>query len=400
LPNIAYHERSQDKDNLWYDYAAASTALNGLGRFAESQKYLYQASLIIDSSAKNKKAELCRIYSELYRMQGDYKKAFIYLDSASDLEIEFVNEDHSRLIAETTEKFQTEKREQQNKLLVAQVNSQKLQKRNVIIVAIAIALLALLVAIGLWQKQKANKSLQAKNEIINRQVNKLHELNQEKNSLISIVSHDLANPFGVISVWAQVLKQGGSQLNADEKEALQQIQNSAANGRQLIDSILDVEKASTGNIEMKLEPLECKKVISDVVQEMQPMAQKKQQQILFEGDTVSILSDKKVLSRICENLVSNAIKYSAEGKTIFVQVKDVNENAVLTVKDEGTGIAEDELPLLFTKYSRLSSKTTGGEKSTGLGLSIVKRLVTELNGKIVAESTVGKGSSFTVTIPK
>lgn len=400
LPNIAYHLSRGEKNDLWYDYSAAATALNGLKRFDEAKNYLEWGTTILDSTAKTKLAETYRIYSELYRLQGNYKLAFEYLNMASDTEIEFINEDNSRIIAETKEKFETEKKEQQNQLLSEQVAHQKLQKRSIIILAIGAGLIALLVAIGLWQKQKANKSLQSKNEIINRQVSKLHELNQEKNSLISIVSHDLANPFGVIRVWAQVLKQGGSQLNAEEQEALQQIQSSAANGRQLIDNILDIEKAGTGNIEMKLEQVELKKLIGTVVQKMQPMANEKHQQIYFAGEDISMLSDKNILSRICENLISNAVKYSPEGKVIAVSLKDENNNAVITVKDEGIGIAEDELPLLFTKYSRISSGTTGGEKSTGLGLSIVKRLVTELNGKTTAQSTLGKGSTFTVFIPK
>ena len=400
LPNIEYHLSKGAKNDLWYDYSAAATALNGLKRFDESKNYLDLATTLLDSTAKTKLAETYRVYSELYRMQGNYQLAFEYLDRASDMEIEFINEDNSRIIAETKEKFETEKKEQQNELLTAQVGQQKLQKRNITIIAVAIALLASLIGVLLWQKQRANKKLQSKNDIINRQINKLNELNQEKNSLIGIVSHDLANPFGNINVWTQVLQRNSDGLSEKQQEAIRHIKDSTGYGQQLIRSILDVEKASAGDLQMNLELVELQDLIVSVVAGKQKIALAKNQQILFEGAAINLMTDRQMISRICDNLISNAIKYSQPEKNIYVSLREENNNAIIEVKDEGVGIPEHELPLLFSKYSRISSRPTAGEESTGLGLSIVKRLVEELNGKIYVESVEGKGTEFTVSLKK
>jgi signal transduction histidine kinase len=115
---------------------------------------------------------------------------------------------------------------------------------------------------------------------------------------------------------------------------------------------------------------------------------------------VFIISDKNLLSRIFENLLSNAIKFTPAGKNVWLSVAEENDAIRIQVKDEGIGIAKDELHRLFSKYSKLSSTTTDGEKSTGLGLSIVKRIVDELNGSVYCESENGKGSLFTVVLKK
>jgi signal transduction histidine kinase len=101
-----------------------------------------------------------------------------------------------------------------------------------------------------------------------------------------------------------------------------------------------------------------------------------------------------------ENLLSNAIKYTSTGKNVWISVSDEKDAVSIIVRDEGVGIQPDELPHLFSKYSKISSQPTNGEASTGLGLAIVRRICEELNGQISCESTPGAGSVFTVVLKK
>jgi signal transduction histidine kinase len=115
---------------------------------------------------------------------------------------------------------------------------------------------------------------------------------------------------------------------------------------------------------------------------------------------VYFLSDRQLLGRMLENLLSNAIKYTTTGKNVWLSVSEEKDAVSLKVRDEGVGIQPDELPHLFAKYSKISSRPTNGESSTGLGLAIVKRICEELNGQISCESSPGIGSVFTVVLKK
>ena len=103
--------------------------------------------------------------------------------------------------------------------------------------------------------------------------------------------------------------------------------------------------------------------------------------------------------QVLENLVSNAVKYSPPGKNIFVRLKRHAEAVRVEVQDEGPGLSAEDQKKLFGKFARLSAKPTGGEHSTGLGLSIVKKMVEAMNGRVWCESELGRGATFIVEFP-
>jgi signal transduction histidine kinase len=240
------------------------------------------------------------------------------------------------------------------------------------------------------------------NDLIKLQNQKLATLNYEKNSLISIVSHDLASPFSSIKMWSQVLQNGTNDFNADQKMAVERIGQSANRGELLIQRILDIEKAETNRQAIQLESFELNECLLSVIGDFKPTADSKQIKIHFTNTSADcrVVSDKQLIGRIMENLLSNAIKFTASGKNIWVSTEQSDEQVCIIVSDEGVGIEKDELPYLFQKYSSISSRSTNGETSNGLGLAIVLRLVNELNGSIHCESEPGKGSVFTVYIKK
>jgi signal transduction histidine kinase len=117
-----------------------------------------------------------------------------------------------------------------------------------------------------------------------------------------------------------------------------------------------------------------------------------------------VLADKQAFWQVLDNFISNAVKYSPRGKNVWVRTlsrRDESGNLVgrLEVQDEGPGISESDMKKLFGKFARLSARPTGGEHSTGLGLSIVKKMVEAMNGKVWCESELGKGATFIVELP-
>ena len=340
--------------------------------------------------------------SKLYFRKGDYKNAYDFQQKWYSIDTSLVNAGTNETIAGLQERFNAKQREQDNKLLQAEVEKAQFRNKAITLLALAAAVIALIIALLLIQKRKANKKLQYKNDFINQQNEKLAELNYEKNSLISIVSHDLSTPFAAIKMWLNILTDNTANLSADQKKAVERIQQSAGKGETLIRSILDVEKAETNQHKVQLENFDLKVFVETIVDDFQPAASGKNIQLHFETPAkhVYLVSDKQLVSRICENLFSNAIKYSPPGKNVWISVADANDGINIKVKDEGVGISKEELPNLFSKYSKISSLPTAGEASTGLGLSIVKRIVEELNGSVFCESEPGKGSLFTVTLKK
>jgi len=265
-----------------------------------------------------------------------------------------------------------------------------------LIMTISLLLVAIAAALAFVTKRKVNKKLQATNDLIIRQNERLSELNYEKNSLISIVSHDLSTPFASIGMWNQILKTEQDNLTPEQKKALSRIEQATNYGEKLIRHILDVEKAETNQHKLSLENLDLRIFTERIVEDFLPTAAKKNIQLHLDCPCKSLyfLSDRQLLSRMLENLLSNAIKYTTSGKQVWISVSEEKDAVSIKVRDEGVGIEPDELPHLFSKYSKISSRPTAGEPTTGLGLAIVKRICEELNGQISCESAPGMGVAW------
>ena len=138
-----------------------------------------------------------------------------------------------------------------------------------------------------------------------------------------------------------------------------------------------------------------------MVEAQRPRALAKSQTLRLESLTgpVPAVIDPSVTVQVIENLVSNAVKYSPPGKNIFVRLLQPAEAIRCEVQDEGPGLSAEDQKKLFGKFARLSAKPTGGEHSTGLGLSIVKKMVEAMNGRVWCESELGKGATFVVQFP-
>ncbi len=397
------HLTNSNYADLWIDDINIADVFIEMKNYDSGYIYAMRAlKLSQQLSAKSKEADSYSMLAKLYFRKGDYKNAYDYQQKWYAIDTSLVNSGTNETIAGLQEKFNARQREQDNMLLQAKVEKEQYRNKAITLLAVAAAIIAIIIALLLVQKRRANKKLQSKNEFINLQNEKLAELNYEKNSLISIVSHDLSTPFASIKMWLNVLNDDTAGFTEDQKKAVERIQQASTKGELLIRSILDVEKAETNQHKIELENFDLKVFVESIVVDFKPAASGKNIQLHFEtpGKHVYLVSDKQMVSRICENLLSNAIKYSPPDKNVWISLSDANDAISIKIKDEGVGISKEELPNLFSKYSKISSAPTAGEVSTGLGLSIVKRIVEELNGSVFCESEQGKGSLFTVVLKK
>jgi signal transduction histidine kinase len=169
----------------------------------------------------------------------------------------------------------------------------------------------------------------------------------------------------------------------------------------IINELLESAASDAGQIKLHLIKLDFANLIQSIVETNQVLAKNKSQKIhLTIKDHPIVFADETKLTEIADNLINNAIKYSEKNKNIIITVKQENDKAVLEIIDEGPGFTEEDKKNLFQRFTRLSAKPTGGETSTGLGLSIVKALVEAHHGSITAESEgKNKGSKFIVEMP-
>ena len=168
----------------------------------------------------------------------------------------------------------------------------------------------------------------------------------------------------------------------------------------MINQILDVNKIESKKFRLKLEKINLPKLIKQVHKNFEHSIFQKNLIITLNLDNLHAKLNEVYVLQIIDNLISNAIKYSDSGKTIDINLYEVNNKVRIEIKDEGPGIAEEELNNIFDKYQRQTTASKSGKQSQGLGLSIVKKYVTAMNGKVWCESEINKGSTFIVEFVK
>lgn len=231
----------------------------------------------------------------------------------------------------------------------------------------------------------------------------LLDLNKEKNYLMSIVAHDLRNPLATVKSFVDIL-QDSPDLEVDEKKhILQIIDNSIDRQFEMITKILDIRAADSGKIQLHLESVNASKLCQAIYQQFVQKASQKMIHLKFDeanDNPKFIRVDKHYFSQIIENLLSNAIKFSPNGTDITLKLLKDKKRIKISVSDQGPGISLEDQQKMFGKFQRLSALPTGGESSTGLGLSIVKRYVETMNGTVWCDSKLGHGATFWVEFPE
>jgi signal transduction histidine kinase len=169
----------------------------------------------------------------------------------------------------------------------------------------------------------------------------------------------------------------------------------------MVDHLISDAMADAFDISIRREAVDIAALVGEVADANQPLAVNKQQSIAVSAPTnVVTMCDADRIREAIDNLISNAIKYSPIGGRISVLVSNERKKTLIRVADEGAGLSPEDLSRLFGRFQRLSAKPTAGESSTGLGLSIVKRIVDMHGGDVLAESAgPGQGATFTITLP-
>lgn len=230
----------------------------------------------------------------------------------------------------------------------------------------------------------------------------LEELNREKNEFLGIAAHDLKNPLASIILTVENLQRYGNTMKPEQMNRLQEnIKVTASRMKSIIERLLDINAIETGNLNITLRECNFPKIVRATVEEYRERASAKSITLHFSSteEHINVIADEASLHTVLENLISNAIKYSPFEKNVYIQVGREGGMARCDVQDEGPGFSEEDQLRLFGKYARLTPKPTGGEHSTGLGLSIVKRMIEAMRGHVWCNTKLGEGATFSISLP-
>lgn len=353
----------------------------------------YKLRVAIDSTKGN--------FRSAFKWQADYHnlKDRIEREKATPIILEEEPLDNSQLTGSVTDDD-----------TIYPVDTKKLKQLKLIAYALGGGLLIALITITfilinnrnrkieLEELEQTNKQYKLQNDSILEQTRHLEEMNQVKDRLFSIVSHDLKDSITGVKAFLDLLKEDSiSQEEFDE--LIPELSENADNASALLMNLLNWSKSQMQNLEPKPELFNIQDVFTDKMNLIEKKVKQKQIILLDESIKDFVYADRSMIEIVIQNLLANAVKFSRVGDVITVSNRERNGNVLICIEDTGVGISKENQEKLF-KNSGFTTRGTGHEKGTGLGLSICKQMV-ELNyGKIWVESEPNLGSKFFVELPK
>jgi len=252
-------------------------------------------------------------------------------------------------------------------------------------------------AVDITARKMAEADGKHAHTLLRRQNALLRDADRLKGELISVVSHDLRTPLTSIMGYLELVLDGAEgPLTAEQRGFLEVIERNADRLLALVNDLLLISSAEAGKLELNLAEADLAEVAEHVVEAQRPRAEQLELELRLVGESVVAVVDRARIAELLENLVSNALKFTPPGGSVEVRVSRLDELAVLEVADTGIGISAGDRNHMFERFfrSRRARKVPG----IGLGLSIVKAIVTAHGGRISVESRPGQGTTFRVEL--
>jgi len=368
--------------------------------------------------ARNEEKNAYQLLYEICREKGDYRVALNYFEKFAALKDSLLSLEAQKRIAELELHLENERKDREIEALQKDREAKLLTQRLLVALAILSLMIIVLIALGYRQKARKNEELSELNAKLNEARQKAEterqaaeQANLFKTELLGIAAHDLQNPLQSIIGFAMLIAEK-VENQPETKSMAETITRSAQRMLGIITDLLKTTAIDSSSIVLEKSTIDLSALLHTVVENNQQLAQRKSQclEVSLEPQLLAEV-DSRRMYEVFENLLSNAIKYSPEGKTIWVSSYRVEEHETskeqvyanrlrVTIRDEGQGLTKDDMQKVFGRFQRLSARPTGGESSTGLGLSIVKKIVELHGGKVWAESEgKNKGSTFFVELP-
>jgi signal transduction histidine kinase/Tfp pilus assembly protein PilF len=332
------------------------------------------------------------IIRECYSQMKDYKKAYEYLEIFHNTYDSLKSGEKMKRLAKIEFDYKMDK--------IKKVQEAELSRQNTFIIALIITI-SLLIIIGtliIWAyRQKRNSNAQL--SVLNKQ---LQELISTKDKFFSIIAHDLKSPFQGLMGFSDILITENDELNEEQKsDIINAISKLSSDTYKMLENLLQWSKLQTGKIELVRESFNLNEALAVSIDILSQTAKNKN--IIIENlidKSLNITADQNMIQTTIRNLISNAVKFTNLSGEISIFAKQTNASIEITVKDNGIGMNKTTADNIFKIEHNTSRRGTANEEGTGLGLLLCKEMIELHNGSIKVESVEGKGSAFTVILPK
>jgi signal transduction histidine kinase len=221
---------------------------------------------------------------------------------------------------------------------------------------------------------------------------------EQQRQFVGNVSHELRTPLAVIAGYLQSLLRRGDNLSSHQQQAVATASAEAERTIRMLQDLLDLARADSGNLHFRLAPMMLNTLIVEVAQMSQKVSNRQINRLVTDED-VMVCADQDRLQQVLINLVDNAIKYSAPDQVVDLVLEKTERQAVIHVRDRGMGISLAHQQRIFERFYRVDEAMTRSRDGTGLGLAIAKSLIEGMDGRITLRSKLGEGSLFTITLP-
>ena len=264
---------------------------------------------------------------------------------------------------------------------------------------------AVVVIYDITESKQAMERLREYATELERANQELRKIDEIKSEFVSIASHELRTPLASIKNAVQLILKGKTgEINENQAKFLQMAERNIDRLTSLLNNLLDLSRIESGKVFMNFEEIGLRGTIEFTLSSFKPQTDGRSIQLRMDvpAELPSVYADREKLEQILTNLIGNAIKFTPEGGEISVSARPFHENknmVTISVRDSGIGIPEDELEKVFEKFHQVEGSLTRTVAGTGLGLAITKGLVEASHGSIWVESEIGKGSTFTFTLP-
>lgn len=326
--------------------------------------------------------------TKLYESRGDYRKAFHALREYNSLKDKIHGQESIRKMGDLQTAFVTERKDNENKLLKKDLEYQKSTNRYTVVVIVLVLGLVILF-ISKYRVQKKANAL-------------LSDLNNSKDRFLSIIAHDLKNPFWAISNLIDILESDYDEMDEKERKRLiKSLLRSSTEVSRLLNDLLTVALAQKGEIRLNKKEISAARVFNSIITYYEPLAKNKKIEIVSEADSELVFNaDPFIVETVIGNFVNNAVKYSNESGKIILRAGRVNGSVLLSVEDFGVGMSSDTVESLFGPQRKSSLPGTKKEKGAGIGLRLAGELAKLHNAEISVQSEPGKGSKFSFKVPQ